>query len=145
MLLIKSVSSVVSLETFISHKLIRKKKIQPKTWLWKRVIRKRNIWVLISHSVQAQSASPMRLMVSSVAPPHPQPSSSSAEVMWWEALPSSTEANFSFLSISQKIFYPFHACPQISLTIHILDRKHMLTVSKIDHCGINYRNVETSM
>lgn len=78
-------------------------------------------------------------------PPHPQPRGGSAEVMWWEALPSSTEANSSFLSISQKIFSPFHACPQISLTIHILDRKHMLTISKIDHCGINYRNVETSM
>lgn len=46
-------------------------------------------------------------------------------------------------------FFPslFRAPPLISLTMHIRDRKHMLTIPKIDHCGIkiNYRYAETLM
>lgn len=56
---------VGSLETFISHKLTRKKNtIKPG---YEKGSSERETWVLISHSVQAQSASPMRLMVSGVA------------------------------------------------------------------------------
>lgn len=52
-----------------------------------------------------------------------------------------------FSTFKKRFFSLFHVPPQISLTMHILDRKCMLTSSKIEHCGIkiNYRDVETLM
>lgn len=127
--------------------------MQPKTWLWKRVITNRKaqmVFDLTRCAVPLSPASPTRRRVAGVVPPRPQQRGSSLQAKRgeWVALPSPYRTKF-FLSQRLRRDFLSLSCtsPDISLARLTRDRKHMLTISKIDHCGIkiNYRNVETLM
>lgn len=118
----------------------KKKKIQPKTWLWKRVISNRKAHMVFDPTrcavTLSQPYETKALRCLACCLPAPSSEAAPSRLHGEELCPQVLYQILPFSVFRKRFFSLFHAPPQMSLTVHILDRKRMVTRSEIEHCGI---------